>query len=162
MPVIREAQPDEWEQLVPVLLQAEASERALQWSFHHLVDAVYRMDEGDTLLGAVTMKWRDDPCEIMELAIVADHHRQGYGRQLVEWVIEEARRRGKREMLVGTANASIGNIAFYQKLGFRMDHVRQNYFRYYSEPIFENGIQVRDLLVFRLDLAPPRLGHRQN
>ncbi len=156
---IREAIPSEWEDLIPVLLQAEESERALRWSLDHLIDAVYRMDDGGLLLGAVTVQWRNDPCEIMELAIAADRHGQGLGRQLVTWVIEEARRRGKHQMLVGTANSSIGNIAFYQKLGFRMDHVRQDYFRYYHEPIFENDIQIRDLLVFRLDIAPPRLGH---
>ena len=155
---IREAGPNEWEQFIPVLLQAEESERALRWSLEHLVDAVYRLDEDNTLLGAVTVQWRNDPSEIMELAIAPERHGQGHGRQLVSWVIEEARRRGKHQLLVGTANSSIGNIAFYQKLGFRMDHVRQDYFRYYREPLFENGIQIRDLLVFRLDLAPPRLG----
>jgi GNAT superfamily N-acetyltransferase len=155
---IREAMPAEWEHLIPVLLQAETSERALRWSLDHLVDAVYRMDEGGTLLGAATVQWRDDPSEIMELAIVPQRHGQGLGRQLVNWVIEEARRRGKHQLLVGTANSSIGNIAFYQKLGFRMDHVRQDYFRYYRDPVYEDGIQVCDLLVFRLDLAPPRAG----
>jgi hypothetical protein len=33
-----------------------------------------------------------------------------------------------------------------------MDHVRQNYFSYYLKPHFENGIQVRDMLVFRYDI----------
>jgi hypothetical protein len=44
------------------------------------------------------------------------------------------------------------NIAFYQKIGFRMDHVRKDYFRYYREPHYENGIQIRDMLVFRFEL----------
>jgi hypothetical protein len=33
-----------------------------------------------------------------------------------------------------------------------MDHIRQDYFWYYREPHYENGIQVRDMLVFRYDL----------
>ena len=40
----------------------------------------------------------------------------------------------------------------YQKVGFRMDQVRKDYFRYYSEPIYENGIQIRDMLVFRFEM----------
>lgn len=56
-------------------------------------------------------------------------------------------------VLVGTPNASIGNIAFYQKCGFRIDHIRHDYVRYYREPLFENGIQVRDMLVFRHELS---------
>lgn len=150
---IRQAAPTEIEALIPLLLLAEESERGLRWGLAHLVDTVYRMDDGDNLVGAATLRWNDEPCEIQELAIVEARHGQGLGRQFIEWLIEEARRRGKRHMLVGTANASIGNIRFYQRCGFRMDHVRQNYFRYYRTPVFENGIQIRDMLVFRYDLA---------
>ena len=102
------------------------------------------------------MQWRSDPCEIMELAVAPERHGQGIGRQIVAWLIDEARRRGKRAVLVGTANSSIGNMAFYQKTGFRMDHVRKDYFWYYREPIYENGIQIRDMLVFRYDLNDVR------
>ncbi len=149
---IRQASVQEIDELVPVLLQAEESEPALRWGLAHLVDVVYRMDDEDRLLGAATMQWRDDPCEIMELAIVPEEQSRGRGKQFVAWLMEEARRRGKREMLVGTANSSISNVAFYQKCGFRMDSVRHNYFRYYREPHYENGIRIQDMLVFRCRL----------
>jgi N-acetylglutamate synthase-like GNAT family acetyltransferase len=64
---IREARADEIDQLIPLLLQAEHSERARRWGLANLVDTVYRMDDDRTLVGAATMKWRSDPCEIMEL-----------------------------------------------------------------------------------------------
>ena len=149
---IRQADPNEIESLIPLLLQAEESERALRWGLKNLVDAVYRADEDGVLVGAATMQWRGDPCEIMELAVAPERQRQGIGRRIVAWLIEEARRRGKSAMLVGTANSSIDNIAFYQKAGFRMDHVRKDYFWYYRKPLYENGIQIRDMLVFRCDL----------
>jgi GNAT superfamily N-acetyltransferase len=150
---IREARADEIDQLIPLLLQAEHSERALRWGLANLVDTVYRMDDDRTLVGAATMKWRSDPCEIMELAIAPDRQGQGLGRQFIGWLVEEARRRRKRGLLVGTANSSIGNIAFYQKSGLRMDHVRKDYFRYYDPPVYENGIRIRDMLVFSYDLT---------
>lgn len=152
MITIQQARPDEIETLIPMLLQAEVSERALRWGLKNLVDAVYRADSDGVLVGAATMQWRSDPCEIMELAVAPDRHGQGIGRAIVAWLIDEARRRGKSAMLVGTANSSIGNIAFYQKVGFRMDHVRKDYFRYYREPHYEDRIQIRDMLVFRHDL----------
>jgi GNAT superfamily N-acetyltransferase len=152
---IRQARDDELEVLIPILLLAEQSERALRWGLANLVDAVYRMDSSDLLVGAATMKWRSDPCEIMELAIVPEFQRQGLGKQFVTWLIQEAQARGKKQMLVGTANSSITNIAFYQKCGFRMDHVRQDYFWYLPKPSYENGIQIQDMLVFRFDLVPP-------
>ena len=153
MITIREVPPNEIEPLIPLLLQAEESERALRWGLANLVDTVYRADDGGALVGAATMQWRADPCEIMELAVAPERHGQGIGRQIVAWLIEQARGRGKSAVRVGTANASIDNIAFYQKCGFRMDEVRKDYFWYYREPIYENGIQVRDMLVFRYDLA---------
>ena len=65
-----------------------------------------------------------------------------------------------RTLLVGTANCSLDNIAFYQKCGFRMDHVRRDYFWYHRTPVVEHGIPVRDMLVFRYDLveSPVRVG----
>jgi GNAT superfamily N-acetyltransferase len=91
---IREATAAEIELLIPILLQAEESERALRWGLRHLVDAVYRLDEGGQPLGAATMQWRGDPCEIVELAIVPERHRQGLGRMLIDWLCGEARQRG--------------------------------------------------------------------
>ncbi len=149
---VREVEADEVEALFPLLLQAEGSEGALRWGLANLVDAVYRMDDDQTVVGAATMRWRDDPCEIMELAIIPERRGQGLGKQFVAWLVDEARRRGKHQLLVGTANSSIGNIVFYQKCGLRMAHVRQDYFWYYHEPVYEHGIQARDMLVFRYDI----------
>ncbi len=69
---IRQARLDEIESLIPLLLQAEESEWALRWSLANLSDVVYRMDNEGELVGAATMQWRGDPCEIMELAIVPE------------------------------------------------------------------------------------------
>jgi N-acetylglutamate synthase-like GNAT family acetyltransferase len=150
---IREAREDEIEALIPILKQAEESERALRWSIANLSDLVYRMDDNGDLVGAATMQWRSDPCEIMELAIASERQRQGLGKRFVAWLIDEARRRGKQRLIVGTANSSISNILFYQRCGLRMDHIRPDYFWYYREPHYENGIQIRDMLVFRYNLT---------
>jgi GNAT superfamily N-acetyltransferase len=150
---VTEVRGDEIEALIPLLLLAEVSERALRWGLGHLDDAVYRLTEDGQTIGAATMQWRNDPAEIMELAIASALQGRGYGKQLVGWLVEEARRRGKQQLLVGTANSSISNIAFYQKCGFRMDHVRPDYFWYYDPPHYEHGLRTRDMLVFRYDLA---------
>lgn len=151
--VIREVRAGEIDPLRPLLLLAEPSESALRWSLENLSDAAYSMTDDGQLVGAATMRWEGEACEIVELGIAPERQGQGLGKQFVEWLVEEARRRGKREMLVGTANSSIGNIAFYQRCGFRIDHVRKDYFWYHREPIYENGIRVLDMLVFRYDLS---------
>ena len=146
--------------VIPLLLLAEESESALRWSLEHMADAVYRVDLGAALVGAVTMRWQGAATEILELGVAPAEQGRGLGRQIVAWLADEARRRGKRQLIVGTGNSSLGNIAFYQKCGMRMDHVRPNYFGYYRSPIYEHGIQKRDLLVFRLDLAGAAAGPR--
>ena len=150
--MIQQVQRSEMNDLIPLLLLAEPSERGLRWGLAHLVDATYRMDDDGQLVGAATMRWNDDPCEIQELAIVPERQGQGLGQQFVRWLIGEARQRAKRRLIVGTASSSAGNIIFYQRAGLRADHVRRDYFRYYDPPLYENGIEVRDMLVFSYDL----------
>ncbi|MDF1504677.1 GNAT family N-acetyltransferase [Roseisolibacter sp. H3M3-2] len=150
--VVREVPAAEHEAVVPLLLLAELSERALRWSLANLSDVVYRANLDGALVAAATMRWRDDPCELVELAVAEAAHGRGVGRAVVAWLLEEARRREKSAMLVGTANSSIGNLAFYQKCGFRMDHVRKDYFWYDRSGRSEHGIPTLDLLVFRYDL----------
>jgi GNAT superfamily N-acetyltransferase len=155
---IRQVDRSEVEELVPLLLLAEPSIRALRWSLENLSDTVYRLDVDDALVGAATVRWDDEPSEIVELAVAAESQGKGHGRAFVEWMLEEGRRRRKKAMIVGTRNSSIGNLAFYQKCGFRMDHVRADYFWYYGGGEVENGIPVRDLVVFRYDFVPPTTG----
>jgi GNAT superfamily N-acetyltransferase len=137
--------------LIPILVLAEPSERALRWSLRNLSDTAYRADVRGEAAGAVSVRWDDEPAEIVELAIVERCQGRGLGRWLIDWLVREARRRRRRALEVGTRNASLGNIAFYQRCGFRMHHVRQDYFSYYPAPVYEHGIEVRDLLVFRYD-----------
>ena len=148
--------------LIPVLLLAEPSGPSLRWSLRNLSDAIYGLYEDDEALGAATVRWEGDESEIVELGVSAARQGEGLGRRLVEWLVEEARRRGKRAMVVGTANSSLGNLAFYQRCGFRMHEVRRDYFWYYEEPVYENGIRKQDLLMFRRSLVPeppPRRPH---
>nr|WP_084135835.1 N-acetyltransferase [Jeotgalicoccus psychrophilus] len=47
----------------------------------------------------------------------------------------------------GTRNSSIGQLALYQKCGFKITGVDKSFFiRNYEEEILENGIQCRDII----------------
>ena len=108
---------------------------------------------GDVTIGAVLMRWEPDESEILYIAIDAAQRGQGYGKAVMAAVIGEAQQREIRSVLVGTSNASLSQIAFYQKCGFRLDSVRRDYFDYLSSPVYENGIQIRDMLVLRYRVA---------
>jgi GNAT superfamily N-acetyltransferase len=151
--MIREVGPEELEAVIPALRLAEPSLRALRWSLENLSDGIYRLDADGELCGAATMRWRDEPCEIIELAIVAERQGQGLGRAFIQWLAEESRQRGHRAMIVGTSTTSADNIVFYQKCGFRADSIRPDYFWYLDTPEYENGLLVRDMIVFRMELG---------
>src|ERR1044072_7525747 len=92
--------------LFPLLLLAESSESALRWSLGNLSDTIYQVEDAAQVVGAVTMRWGSEPCEIVELAVAEDRQGQGLGRQIIEKLLAEARRRGKHTMVVGTGNSS--------------------------------------------------------
>lgn len=99
------------------------------------------------LVGAVVVRWGDES-EIELLAVDAARRGQGIGRAIVAAVIEEARQRRVTRLLVGTGNFSLDNIAFYQKCGFRMSHIRRGHFGTVEPPEFWQGIKLRDMIVF--------------
>jgi guanyl-specific ribonuclease Sa len=63
--------------------------------------------------------------------------------------IAPAHARGVRRVVVGTGNAGIGQLAYYQKAGFRLTHIERDFFspaRGYPEVMQENGIRLRDMV----------------
>lgn len=91
--------------------------------------------------------------ELVNIAVKESEQGKGLGKQLVIHAIEVAKSKGYRTIEVGTGNSSIGQIALYQKCGFRITGVDIDFFiRHYSEAIFENGIQCRDMVRFSQDL----------
>ena len=93
--------------------------------------------------------------EIMNIAVAEDYQGQGIGKQLVAEAVRIARQKKANRLEVGTGNSSIDELAFYQKVGFRMVSIDRDFFlRHYDEPIFENGIQCRDMVRFAMELDP--------
>ncbi|MGG4265952.1 GNAT family N-acetyltransferase [Peribacillus simplex] len=85
--------------------------------------------------------------EIMNIAVDERYHGRGIGKQLIEHAINYAREQGYKMMEIGTGNSGIGQLALYQKCGFRITGVDRDFFnRNYSEAIYENGIQCQDMV----------------
>lgn len=91
--------------------------------------------------------------EIMNVAVIEDLQGQGIGRELVMHAIRRAEHTGYTAINVATGNSSIGQLALYQKCGFRMVGIDMDYYIIqYPEVIFENEIQCRDRVRFTLKL----------
>lgn len=154
--VLLSARHAETEILVTLLedaLSNEPTRRAMLADTTLTSYAAYRDGE---IVGAVVVRWSDES-EIELLAVDKARRGQGIGQAIVAELVEEARRQGLKRLLVGTGNFSLDNIAFYQKCGFRMSHIRRGYFDTIDPPEFWQGIKLRDMVVF--DWTPGEQQH---
>ena len=88
--------------------------------------------------------------EIKNVAIDEEYQQQGYGKALMNKVIEEAGEKGYEELIIGTGNCGFSQLYMYQRLGFEMYEIKLNFFvDNYKEPIFENGIQCKHMVMLK-------------
>ena len=93
--------------------------------------------------------------ELMSIAVAPAQQQNGIGTQLLKYVIEAVGQTGAERLEVGTGTFG-HQLAFYQRHGFRVTGVDRDFFiKNYEEPIFEAGIQLKDML--RLTLEYPIL-----
>lgn len=96
----------------------------------------------------------EDTVEIKNIAIRPAYRGRGIGKKVIDLSSHMFKNSGYTEMLVGTANSSIENLAFYQKSGFRFHEIHKDFFLQYPEPFYENGIQGLDMVILRKALQP--------
>ena len=91
--------------------------------------------------------------ELMNIAVGEPYRGRGIGGAMIGEAVRIATTAGYREMILGTGteDCAPGQIGFYERHGFRKSHLRENYFieKYPDDPIFENGVQLRDMLVLK-------------
>ena len=89
--------------------------------------------------------------ELKNIAVAPDFQRKGYGRALVEFLIQTYR--GQYQVLqVGTGD-SPSTIPFYESCGFRRHHLVKNFFvDHYDHPIYECGVQLVDMVYLQREL----------
>jgi ribosomal protein S18 acetylase RimI-like enzyme len=110
-------------------------------------------DEGQVVGVYVLLPTRPRTVELVNIAVAKEQQGKGIGKQLVNHAIQIAKSQGYKTIEIGTGNSSIGQLALYQKCGFRITGIDRDFFiRHYSEDIFENGIQCRDMIRLSQDL----------
>ncbi|MEI2357918.1 GNAT family N-acetyltransferase [Mesobacillus zeae] len=109
---------------------------------------------GENVVGVyVLLPTRPDTIELVNVAVAVDHQGKGIGKQLVNHAVRQAQLLGFKTIEVGTGNSSVAQLALYQKCGFRITGVDKDFFiRHYTEEIFENGMQVVDMIRLSQDL----------
>ena len=106
---------------------------------------LFALYKGDLKATVVVTQEKEDVFEVKNLAVWPQEQRRGYGRFLMTEMCRLYSRLGTR-MLVGTGDV-FETLNFYQACGFTRSHVIKNFFTdNYPQPIFENGIQLKDMV----------------
>jgi GNAT superfamily N-acetyltransferase len=133
----------------------------LRWLFELAEDSADQLDAyigagrvlvaeaGDEVVGhlQLTETGRPGELEVKNMAVAPRHQGRGVGRALVAAALGVARAKGRSTLIVATAAADIGNLRFYQRLGFRMRSVERDAFSEatgYPPGIVLDGIELRD------------------
>ena len=91
----------------------------------------------------------DEGCGMLELknlAVRPDRQRQGYGRKMIGFLCRSYANRFS-VLRAGTGDSPL-TVPFYEACGFREVGRVPDYFpKHYDHPIFEGGVQLRDMVV---------------
>lgn len=89
--------------------------------------------------------------EIKSLAVVPEAQRQGYGRKMLAF-IQEKYRGQYRFLQLGTGDSPL-TIPFYESCGFQRVGCLPDFFvKNYDHPIYEAGVQLKDMIILQLAL----------
>ncbi|KOS66922.1 GNAT family acetyltransferase [Lysinibacillus contaminans] len=137
----------ERELYLPYLLVADGNEEVVR---KYMNDGeLYAIYCGEHLAGvALLIKQSEASIELKNIAVVPEFKGRGIGKIVLQMISDNCKAKGYTQVIVGTANSSIDNIAFYQKAGFRMERIEKDFFSSYNKPIYENGIRAVDMVIF--------------
>ena len=111
-------------------------------------------ENGDVLTVCVVLLMKNGNCELKNIATAEEYQRRGFGRYMVRYICEHYSKMCSF-MYVGTGN-SRQTLDFYRSCGFVNSHIVADFFvDNYREPIYEDGIQLIDMIYLKkqLDLS---------
>jgi ribosomal protein S18 acetylase RimI-like enzyme len=135
-------------ELVPfnLLLQADPSPKIIEEYIKR--GDCYIAEDSNIIMGVyVLLPTRPETVELVNLSVLESEQGKGLEKKLILHAIQIAKDRGFQRIEIGTGNSSIGQLALYQKCGFRIVGVDIDFFsKNYPEEIYENGIHCRDMI----------------
>ncbi|SMF09127.1 Acetyltransferases [Alteromonadaceae bacterium Bs31] len=134
-----------------LLLEADPSEQSVRsYLDSGLVFAAVR---NKAIVGVCVVALESETrAELFNISVSKAFQKQGVGTKLLEFVLGELRLKGIRRVELGTGTFGY-QLAYYQRQGFRVGSVIKDYFvNRYPAAIYEQGIQLKDMLRLYLDL----------
>ncbi len=128
---------------LPLLLLADEQEDMIDRYLDR--GHMYALDEGGVRAVCVVTDEGGGVLELKNLATEPASQRKGYGRALVEFLLDHYRG-GYQVLRVGTGDSPL-TVPFYEKCGFRRAFVVKDFFtQHYDHPIYEAGVLLKDMV----------------
>lgn len=135
-----------------ILLLADPSRELLD-NYLSDADIFIALHNGNVMAVYVMCSINTITAEIKAIAVDEKHQGKGAGRLLLHHAFQQAKEKGYKTIAIGTANTSFKQLHLYQKQGFEITGITRNFFiDNYPEPIFENDLQVKHLIMLEKDL----------
>ncbi|OEE60823.1 GNAT family N-acetyltransferase [Enterovibrio norvegicus FF-33] len=139
--------------VVPPSLLLEADPSAASIASYLLDSWCFAGFQNKVVIAACVIKKTDtNLAELFNISVSPEFQGSGYGTDLLKHVIQFTRNKKIKRLELGTGTFG-HQLAFYQRMGFRVSAVIKNHFLdNYDEPIWEKGVQHKDMLRLYLDL----------
>ncbi|MDQ1858610.1 MULTISPECIES: GNAT family N-acetyltransferase [unclassified Chryseobacterium] len=131
----------------PLLLMADETQEAInQYIFN---SDIYLLHNGTESIAVMALYRKSDTeLEIKNVAVIESYRSKGIGSILMNKAKEIAKENHYKTLTVGTSDTGFQQIRFYEKNGFIKSGILKDFFiQNYPDPIYENGLQMRDMVV---------------
>ncbi len=115
---------------------------------------IYVLEKYDNIVGVYALRAiNSEEVEIVLVAVAKEYQGQGMGKKLLRDAAVRAKGKGFKTILIGTWDGATKQLCLYKKEGFKVYSIKKNYFvDKFTEPIYENGIQLKDMIMLKKDL----------
>jgi len=112
---------------------------------------LFALYDDDLKTVCVVVPINNETCELKNIATYEKYQGKGYGRALINF-ISHFYKNNYKTMLVGTGETPT-ILSFYESCGFEKSYRVKNFFTdNYDHPMFEEGIQLVDMIYLKKDL----------
>lgn len=131
-----------------LLLADETKEGIFRYIFGS--DILVMEDDNRIIAVCVLQPICEDVMEIKNIAVDTPYQGRGLGHYLLSYAIQRAKESGCKEIRIGTADVAVRQLSLYEEMGFCRYALKRNFFvDNYPEPIYEDGVQLRDMVMLR-------------
>lgn len=135
-----------------LLLLADETIEAINKYIHQ--SDIYVLERGNEIIAVFVLQTiSSDTVEIKNIAVDTVFQGKGIGQGLLNDAIKLAKEKGFKKIIIGTGDTGIKQLYLYQKAGFEIYDIKHRFFiDNFPEPLFENGIQLKHMIMLKKDL----------